>query len=368
MAEENTLPPVDGNDMVSDAGPSEQELLDAVMRQSPIMEEIEEPPLPEEEEIVEDPEESVEEDPETDESETDEVEEIEEDAEEAEGEDGAEEAPTQEPEVYTAEDLDLDAKVSVKIDGEEMEVSFGDLLKGYQTDAHLSKKGRELGEAQKALEEERADKLKEVEQIAAANMAMLGNVEQVHAKNYHDLEKKIQEARDSGDTFELGELKDKREQAQQKYWQARKQREGLVERVQEQKDAYEQEQLKQQLDHFQEVIPTLIPDFDDKVAMEIRDFAVERGISEALLDSVVDPSVVKFIDDFRRKENAISKGTAKRKAVPSKKALPTKKAPPAKKKAADREKMVKARAFREDASQEDQMDFLRQHASKSLNL
>ena len=199
-------------------------------------------------------------------------------------------------------------------------------------------------------------------------MAMLGNVEQVHAKNYHDLEKKIQEARDSGDTFELGELKDKREQAQQKYWQARKQREGLVERVQEQKDAYEQEQLKQQLDHFQEVIPTLIPDFDDKVAMEIRDFAVERGISEALLDSVVDPSVVKFIDDFRRKENAISKGTAKRKAVPSKKALPTKKAPPAKKKAADREKMVKARAFREDASQEDQMDFLRQHASKSLNL
>ena len=84
MAEENTLPPVDGNDMVSDAGPSEQELLDAVMRQSPIMEEIEEPPLPEEEEIVEDPEESVEEDPETDESETDEEEEIEEEVEEAE--------------------------------------------------------------------------------------------------------------------------------------------------------------------------------------------------------------------------------------------------------------------------------------------
>ena len=366
MAEENTLPPV-GDDMVSDAGPSEQELLDAVMRQSPIMEEIEEPPLPEEEEIVEDPEESVEEDPETDESETDEEEEIEEEVEETEGEDGAE-APTQEPDVYTADDLDLDAKVSVKVDGEELEVSFGDLLKGYQTDAHLSKKGRELGEAQKALEEERANKLKEVEDIAAANLAMLSNVEQVHAKDYHDFENKIKEARDSGDTFELNELKDKREQSQQKYWQARKQREGLIDKVQEQKQAYEQEQLKQQLEHFQEVIPTLIPDFDEKVATQIRDFALEKGISEGLLDSVVDPNVVKFIDDFRRKEMALNTGKAKRKAVPSKKALPTKKAPPASKKAADKEKMVKARAFREDATADDQMDFLRQHASKSLNL
>ena len=86
------------------------------------------------------------------------------------------------------------------------------------------------------------------------------------------------------------------------------------------------------------------------------------------MDSVVDPNIVKFIDDFRRKEMAINKGQAKRKAVPSKKALPTKKAPPAKKKVADKEKMVKARAFREDATADDQMDFLRQHASKSLNL
>ena len=366
MAEENTLPPV-GDDMVSDAGPSEQELLDAVMKSSPIMDEIDAPPLPEEEEIVEDPEESVEEDPETDESETDEVEEIEEDAEEAEGEDGAE-APTQEPEVYTADDLDLDAKVSVKVDGEEMEVSFGDLLKGYQTDAHLSKKGRELGEAQKTLDEERTKKLEEVEQMAGANITMLSASEQSHAKKYHDIEKKIQDARDNGDTFELGELKDQREQAQQNYWKARNQREGLMKQVQEQKQAYEQEQLAQQLTHFQEAIPSMIPDFDDKVAQDIRTFAMEEGISEGLLHSVVEPNVVKFIDDYRRLKQGVNKGTAKRKAVPAKKALPTKKAPPAKKKAADREKMVKARAFREDASQEEQMDFLRQHASKSLNL
>ena len=51
---------------------------------------------------------------------------------------------------------------------------------------------------------------------------MLSSIENSHAKRYHDLEKKIQEARDSGDTYDLPELKDKREQAQQNYWKARK--------------------------------------------------------------------------------------------------------------------------------------------------
>ena len=365
MSEQESLPAMD--DVRSD-GPTEQELLDAVMRNSPIMEEAA-VPLPEEEEQVLDPEESEEvEEPADEEAVSEEEEEVEEEVVDAEGEDAAEEAATDEPEVYTADDLDLEAKLVVKVDGEEMEVSFGDLMKGYQTDAHLSKKGRELGEAQKALDEERGKKLEEVEAIAAANNQMLSSIENSHAKRYHDLEKKIQEARDNGDTYELSELKDKRELAQQNYWKARKQREGLLENVTKQKQEYEAAQFQEQLNNFQEVIPTLIPDFDEKVAGNIRDFAIENGISEGLLDSVVDPNVVKFIDDYRRLKQGMNKGVAKRKAVPAKKALPTKKAPPAKKKVADKEKMVKARAFREDASPEDQMDFLRQHASKTLNL
>ena len=48
--------------------------------------------------------------------------------------------------------------------------------------------------------------------------------------------------------------------------------------------------------------------------------------------------------------------------------LPTKKAKTATKKKADAEQMRKARAFKEDASSDDQMAFLRDYASKSLNL
>ena len=364
MAEANeSLPHVD--DIPATDGPSEQELLDAVMSNSPIMDELN-VPLPDEGEIEQDPDESDYEDPEESEEAVSDEEEGE-DEEEYEDEDGAE-APTQDAEVFTADDLDLEAQVLVKIDGEEQAVSFADLLKGYQTDASLSKKGRELGEARKELEEERAAKLEEIDNISAATNAMLSHTEQNLAKAYHDIEAQIKKAREDGDTFELGELKDKREQAQQEYWKARQQREGLMQAVEAQKVKQQEEILTQQLEVFQETIPSLIPDFDDKVALDIRDFALEHGIAENLLNSVVDPNVVKFIDDYRRLKQGVSKGKAKRKAVPAKKALPTKKAKPSTKKKQDQEKMTKARAFKDGASEDDQMAFLRNYASKSLNL
>ena len=362
MSENETLPVMD--DAQTD-GPTEQELLDAVMANSPIMDEVA-PPLPEEEEIVQDPEESeeVEEDPEESEEAVseDEEEEIEEEVEE---EDADHESAT---EVFSADDLDLDAKVLAKIDGEEVEVSFGDLIKGYQTDAHLSKKGRELGEMQKTWEEEKATQLKQIEELTDASAAMLIAGEKSYAKEYHEIEEKIEKARSDGDTYEVNELKDKREQIQKKYWNARRHREDMVKKVAEQKEAVANEAWEKEIAHFQEEIPNLIPDFDEKVAMSIREFAIEEGINPDVLDQITDPIIVKFVDDYRRLKQGVSKGAAKRKAVPAKKAIPTKKARPAKKKAEDKEKMVKARAMREDASKEDHDAFLRQYAAKSLNL
>ena len=125
---------------------------------------------------------------------------------------------------------------------------------------------------------------------------------------------------------------------------------------------------KKQIQHFQEEIPNLIPDFNESVAKNIREFAIEEGINPDILDQITDPVIVKFVDDYRRLKQGVTQGAAKRKAAPRRKAVPTKKSPPASKKAADKAKMTKARAFREDASEDDQMDFLRGLASKSLNL
>ena len=363
-----SLPVSDDNQNV-DNGQTEQDLLDAVMRNSPIMDEVSEP-LPVEEVPELDPAESDVEDPEESEEVVSEEEEVtEESEEEVEGEDAVEETATQEPEIYSADDLDLDAKVKVKIDGEEQDVSFADLLKGYQTDAHLSKKGRELGEAQKALDTERESKLEEVTKLGDATAAMLGTQEQAFSKEYHEIEAAIEKARKDGDTFEVNELKDKREQVQKNYWGARNQREGLMKAVQEQKAKVEQERWEKQMEHFSKEIPNLIPDFNDKVAGDIREFALkDLELAPEVLDTIVDPKIVKALNDFRILKNNVSKGTAKRKVVPAKKAVPFKKAQPAAKKKADKDKMVKARAFKENASKEDQMDFLRQYASKSLNI
>jgi len=362
---EDTLPVSD--DM--SAADQEQALLDAVMANSPIMEEVG-VPLPEETvSEVPDPEESVEEedDQETEEAVSEEEEEVEEVEEEEVEEDAADEVATQ-SDVFTQDDLDLDAKALVKIDGEEMEVSFGELMKGYQTDAHLSKKGRELGEAQKAFEEEREAKMAEVDKLAEASAAFLSQAEQGFAKQYHDLEEKIKKARADGDTYELSELKDKREEVQERYWSARRRREGLMEAVTKQREEVQAQQWNEQLEYFHNNITDHIPDFDEKVAMDIRDFAVKEGLSEDVLASIVDPVAVKMLNEYRKLKQGVTKGTAKRKTVPSKKAVPTKKAKPAAKKKQDAEAMRKARAFKEDASSDDQMAFLRDYASKSLNL
>merc|ERR1711991_445212 len=97
--------------------------------------------------------EATEEDPEVEESETEEVEE------EVKTEDEDEESSTEEVDTYSQDELDLDAQVVVKIDGEDKSVSFSDLIKGYSTEQSLSNKGRELGDARKQLEEEYGKKV-----------------------------------------------------------------------------------------------------------------------------------------------------------------------------------------------------------------
>ena len=362
--ENNPVPSMDHGDIGGEQ--SEQALFDAVLQNSEFYKEaagIEEP-LPVDEALVPDTADTYEEDDQQEYEDVDTEEESEEQEEEAAAED---DESTQDVDVYTSDDLDLDAQVRVVVDGEEMDVSFADLLKGYQTDASISKKGRELGEARKELDAEKAKALEEVQELSKASAAVLMGKEQNLAAEYHEIEGKIKEARESGDTFELSELKDKREELQGSYWEARKEREGLQGKLKEQEEAQLVKQNQEELAHFNEVIEDYVPGFNADVAQDIRKFALDEGISEGLLDTITDPSIVKFLNDYRVLKHGVSKGQAKRKSAPAKKAVPTKKGKTVQQKAADKEQMVKARAFRDDATADDHMDFLRQYAANSLN-
>jgi len=345
----------------TDTSQTEEALLADIIRNSDFVD-----TLPDEQVPQLDAEDPDEEDPDTSE-ETDNVDDEEEVETEEEETTDADDESTQEADVYAPDDLDLEAQVLVKIDGEEVAVSFSDLIKGYSTEQHLSNKGRELGDARKQMEEEYENKVGEINGMAQASAEILYNAEQQFSKEYHDLEAAVKKARDEGDTYEVNELKDKRELAQQNYWEARNKREALVEGVQKQAEEQQTKVWQQQLEYFNETIPSMIPDFDQDTAMAIREFAISEGIAAEILDTIADPVIVKFVDDYRRLKQGVSKGAAKRKSTAVKKA-PIRKAKTRTQKEVDAKEQLRQRALSEDSTQEDQMAFLRGLAERSLNM
>ena len=362
---EATLGSTQMDDSTAEVGQTEDSLLADILSNS----EFVTGSLPDEQVPELDPEELDEEDPESsDESETEEVEEeVEEEETDAEEEDADDTSATDEPDVYATEDLDLDAKVVIKVDGEHAEVSFGDLIKGYSTEQHLSKKGRELGDARKELEKEYEDKMSEADSLSKASATVLYSDEQKLSKQYHEIEAQIEKAREDGDTYEVNSLKDKREQVQKKYWQARGNREKIIKTIQDQEQVQQEKEWQEQLTYFNDKIPELIPDFNETTAASIREFALGEGVPEEVLNAIADPIIVKFVDDYRRLKESVSKGTAKRKTTTAKKAPVRKSKTPTKRKQ-DAESATRNRALSENSSKEDQMAFLRGLAERSLKL
>tara|TARA_R100001594_G_scaffold13593_2_gene29216 strand:+ start:22 stop:1125 length:1104 start_codon:yes stop_codon:yes gene_type:complete len=351
------------DDSQADVGRTEDQLLADIVRNSDFIPNDEES-LPEEQVPELDP---VDADPKTQGSEEAVSEEVEEEVQPEGGEVPAEDAAqaATQSETYTQDDLDLDAKVSVKIDGQETEVSFGDLIKGYSTEQSLSNKGRELGDARKKLEEEFQGKLGELDNMSKASVAVLYSEEKAKADQYHELEKKITEARKDGDSYNLTELKDQREEAQKEYWAARNKRENLGKAVQQQQQKQMQETWQESIKHFNETIPTLIPGYNEDRAKQIREFALAEGISEDVLNGVVDPGIVKFVDDYRQLKQGVDKGAVKRKALPVKKA-PVKKSKTVTQQKEDKSQLLRSKVLSGKADQSEEKDFLKAMAERSL--
>ena len=267
--------------------------------------------------------------------------------------------------VYELDDLD-EFSVNIKIDGETVPVSLQELVKGYATDQSLSKKGRELGDARKQLETERESKIKEIDNVLGAASRILMNSENTLAEEFHGYDEKITEAREDGDTYLVQELKDKKEQAQDKYWAARNEREAMIKQADAQKKELEGQQFNERAQSFSQEIVKTIPDWSEDVAGDIREFVLNRGIPEEYLPQMMDVNIIKFIDDFRRSEQARSTGAKKRHE-----AKPVKAAPPMKQDIAGKKAAAvqanRSRVFSGDASKEEQDNFLKNLAARHFN-
>lgn len=264
---------------------------------------------------------------------------VEEDTEELEGEDDTEEdaANVNEEEEDTTDeddevededdstqddeiDSEYDGLVEVKIDGEKSEITMEELIKGYQTSQSLTKKGQELAEQAKELENSQEDQ----SFIATVNANIINSQDQKDLGVLQALSKEIDAAVESDDTYELPKLQHKFQKAQEEYSERKRARDNVLTKQAEQLQAQYMENMGKKVEEFNSSITGVIPDWSEEVAIANRDFAIEAGIPQAVVDSITDPAIVKVLDEFRRLKQSASTGAKKRKkaaikTVPAKK-------------------------------------------------
>jgi hypothetical protein len=352
----------------------EAKSLDDILRNSPAAKllGLKEESLPQEDNSVPSPDESSEEEEEapqeTDEEAEDDLDEEEESKDSEEEEEVEDDTSTQDTDLPTEEDIDWEYKVPVTIDGKTEYLTLEEVRKGYSTDKHLSQKGRELGELRKQIEQEKTEKLKEVIELGQIIQQELTATETNLAEEYHKLSKDIDKAKDEGDSYSARELKEQRETVQEKYWKSRNKREGQAKAIAEQFQAQVETQRQELLKSYNERINTLVPDYSDKVAKSIREFAVKEGISEELLGSIYDPQIVKFINDYRKLKTAKDTGAVKRKAAPTVKSVPSKKGTPKSQKEQQVAITARSKVLSGEGSNQDELDFLKRISSVSKKL
>ena len=356
--EDNAVSTSSGDDADFNAGQQPQNFDDIPVPMGPMAKHLGiDDDLPEDSEEV-GPEDSVDEVPAEDDTEEDDTLDQEDDTsvEEDEVEDDDESAL--DSDLLTEEDIDWDYKVPVKIDGVEEHLTLEELRKGYATDQSLSKKGNKISEQRKEFETEQDTKLKELTGMATLLQEQLQGEENELAAEYHSFDDKIKEARKEGNTYEITELKDQRETAQEAYWNARQKREGLAQAVQEKQQQQFDLQQQELSVKFNTDIETLVPTFKED-AEAIQQFALDEGIPQELLPLISDATVIKFIDDYRKLKQKATKGAVKRKATPKAKSAPVKKGMTRNAQQVKANTAVRNKVLTGEGTEDDQLSFLK---------
>jgi len=252
-----------------------------------------------------------------------------------------------------ADEIDWEFTVPVKVDGEESEVDLKELVKGYQTSQHLSKKGRELANERNEFEEAKGVEMNKVAETARLLTAQTMVHETELATEYKELGEGLKAAKKSKDSYEAEQLQEKMEEVQIEYWKARKTRERIAEAVQAQESNSLQAKFAKNVAKFNEEIGDFVPDFNEERATELREFAISKGISEDILATLSDARVIGALNEFMELSKKVSKGSAKRKAAPKRRPTSTKKAKPASVKKKQKSQAVSKRIQEGKATEED---------------
>ena len=299
------------------------------------------------------------EDPHTDED-ADEVDEAEDDStDEGEEEEDESEDAAQESELSELDEIDMDFRVPVKVDGKDSEVSMEELVANYQTKQSQSKKGDELAEQTKELQATR----EQAEIYARVNAELIHREDAKDQSVLKHLQSQVDKAFEEDD-YQASKLNNKLGKAKEEYNSRKASRDNLMQGMVGSMNQQYQEQFTKEVQYFNEVVKDLIPDWSENIAKSNREFALSIGLDEQMVDTMTNPAMVKAIDGYRRLSENSDKGIAKRKKTPVKR-VPTKKPSSAKTKKSNRVDEARARTKKGKATSKDAA-FLFDNAIDSL--
>jgi hypothetical protein len=250
------------------------------------------------------------EDPESDEDDEDPAED---DTEES-TEDDQEEEEQDESEAELVE-FDDDTLVEISVDGESKQASIKDLKRLYGQEASLTRKSQEAASQRKSADEQ-------MQKADASLQAMISRAQERY-KPYSEVDMLVASKNMSAEDFT--QLRAESRQAEEDLKFLTEEADGFYGYVQQQQAQAQQEQAKDCV----QVLQREIPDWNNTLYNDIRQYAITNGLPEQAVNQYADPNVIMLLNKARMFDQTTKVATVK-KAKAAKKVLRTKKAPPTK--------------------------------------
>jgi hypothetical protein len=261
-------------------------------------------------------EESVETEDETEDLESDEDDEDPEEEEPEDTEDAQEEEEqdedSEEAEVVAFDDETL---VDISVDGESKQASIKDLKRLYGQEASLTRKSQEAASQRKSADEQ-------MQKADASLQAMISRAQERY-KPYSEVDMLVASKNMSAEDFT--QLRAESRQAEEDLKFLTEEADGFYGYVQQQQAQAQQEQAKECV----QVLQREIPDWNNTLYNDIRQYAITNGLPEQAVNQYADPNVIMLLNKARMFDQTTKVATVK-KAKAAKKVLRTKKAPPTK--------------------------------------
>ena len=223
----------------------------------------------------------------------------------------AEDLAAEQVEDGTEEEIETPNTYSIKVDGQEVEVTLDELKKGYSRQADYTRKSQVVAEQKQRVEQELAATQQE-RQRYISQLEQITTQAESEIKKFEKLDwEKLKEEDPMNymvkrDTF--NELKENAKKIEEE-------KKSLA--IQQQKEYAEkmQDTIKQQ----QEIIKTKLPEWEDsdkgpKLKQAIKSYAVSQGFTEEEVNSLVDARSVVILHKAMLHDNIINSKIAKKKA------------------------------------------------------